>query len=240
MCDKKRCQDLHAIKLITDEPVVDHRRDQVPNPYNWDTHKNIQYFVPSNYHYNYFNNTWFWKTNATQYYYGSNAAAASNKKSSWVIKKTSGREENQSRQPQEPEIFSILWIDENSEENSHLAKKFHMGTKAEIQFFKRFADGLAYLQQHKDSIRSSPSKYLLICRGYYRNENKNPLDLLQNLDRYQLSNVPIIVFTQDKSGLLGHLYQQAASLGIDDWEERLQITNDAGEFASIVKHLIRN
>lgn len=60
MCNPKHCRDLHAIKTISDDP------DRlpikvVPNSYDWETHKNSPFFIPSNYSSQYFDDRWFWK-----------------------------------------------------------------------------------------------------------------------------------------------------------------------------------
>lgn len=242
MCDKQRCLDLHAIKIITDGPrAPDHKRDQIPNPYNWNDHKNTPYYVPPNYHYPYFDARWFWKMKDLQnffnpqwmnFHFGSGGSKPDF--SQFVIE----------RRPRgggagEDKKFSILWIDENNEGNQHFAKKFHLGNEVSVQFFKTFADGTDYLKEHQEKICSSPSKYLLICRGYYKSEDKNPLNLLSFLDYCNLRNVTILVFTQDKSGLVTHLEKQAPSMRAFDWKERLDIVNNAEEFISKVKRLTK-
>ena len=246
MCDKQRCLDLHAIKLITDGPrLPDNKRDQIPNPYNWNVHKNTPYFVPPNYHYPYFDNTWFWKMKDLQNFFNPQwmnfqfgKGGSKGDSSNFVIEQR-GRGAEGRGQVEKPEDkkFSILWIDENNEGNQHFAKKFHLSNEVSVQFFKTYADGTDYLKENQEKIRSSPSKYLLICRGYYKSEDKNPLNLLSFLDYCGLRTVPILVFTQDKSGLVTHLEAQAPSMRAFDWKERLNIVNNAEDFISKVKRL---
>ncbi|UJR08053.1 hypothetical protein I4U23_012330 [Adineta vaga] len=60
MCNPTHCKDLHAIKTISDDR--DHESKEVmDNSYDWETHKNSPFFIPSNYSSNYFKDRWFWK-----------------------------------------------------------------------------------------------------------------------------------------------------------------------------------
>ncbi|CAF1245666.1 unnamed protein product [Rotaria sp. Silwood1] len=97
-----------------------------------------------------------------------------------------------------------------------------------------------YLQKTMEKIKSSSSPFQIICRGYYKSEDKNPLNLLFFLDRSHLKWVPVIVFTQDKEGLMYHLQNQAPSMSIQDWKDRLYIVNNSTDLIAKVKSNIKN
>jgi hypothetical protein len=52
------------------------------------------------------------------------------------------------------------------------------------------------------------------------------LDLLHLLNNHQLKHIPVSVFTQDQQGVQNHLEHEAKSMGINDWKQRLHITNN--------------
>ncbi|CAF3410998.1 unnamed protein product [Rotaria socialis] len=117
----------------------------------------------------------------------------------------------------------VLWIDRESEENNRLMKKISIEACTAVEFCERFSSLEQYLQQHSQEASSSSSAFQIICRGYYKNEDKNPLDVLLLLDRYELGHVPVTVFTQDKEGLMNHLRNEAFSKGISAWKDRLHV-----------------
>ena len=121
----------------------------------------------------------------------------------------------------------ILWIDQKSEENARIAEQLTSDQGIQVDFAETFSRGLNHLQQHRDKIKSPSSTFQVICRGYYRSENKNPMDLLAFLNHHHLKHIRVIVFTQDEHGLQGHLKQQGPSMNIHDWRDRLYITNDS-------------
>ncbi|CAF3580869.1 unnamed protein product [Rotaria sordida] len=84
------------------------------------------------------------------------------------------------------------------------------------------------------------STFHIICRGYYKDEDKNPLHLLRFLSDNSLSHVPVLVFTHDKSGLLTHLQSEAPSMAINDWKQRLFITGNHEELIKNIKEKIAN
>ncbi len=61
MCNPRHCVDLHAIKTISDDPGRSTSVKEVPNTYDWATHKTSPFFIPSNYSSQYFSDRWFWK-----------------------------------------------------------------------------------------------------------------------------------------------------------------------------------
>lgn len=135
----------------------------------------------------------------------------------------------------EDKRLSILWIDKKSSESTRIGIQLNSGRDAKIDYGETFADAEEYLLRNKHTITRAGSKFLIICRGYYKEENRNPLDLLEYLQRHGLNRVPVIVFTQDKTGLISHLQGQASSMRIYDWQQRLFITNNSEELIRNVK-----
>ena len=123
---------------------------------------------------------------------------------------------------------NILWIDEASESNGSVANYIKQTKNVEVEFFETFSQAENYLLANSTKIRV-PGMFQIITRGYHRSENKNPLDLLQILNRLRLYKVPVLVFTQDKMGLLNHLNNQASSMNTNDWRQRLFVTNNSSE-----------
>lgn len=60
MCNPKHCQDLHAVKTLSNDYATEPEA-QISNTYDWEKHKTCPFFIPSNYSSNYFNDRWFWK-----------------------------------------------------------------------------------------------------------------------------------------------------------------------------------
>src|SRR6185437_9760854 len=129
----------------------------------------------------------------------------------------------------------IFWIDKKSEENIQVMNQLTNDKGLQIDFSETFSMAKDHLQRHIQKIKSSSSKFQIICRGYYRNEDKNPLDLLRFLNNHQLEQIPVIVFTQDKQGLQNHLQSQASTMGIYDWRDRLYITEYSKELITKIK-----
>ncbi|CAF1309140.1 unnamed protein product [Rotaria sordida] len=119
----------------------------------------------------------------------------------------------------------ILWIDKKSGDNSDTANQLTSDGKIHIDFRETFAMAQDHIRQISNIIKSPSSTFQIVCRGYYKNENKNPFDLLLLLNKNNLRHIPVIVFTNDKEGLLKHLENQAPSVGLTDWKDRLYITS---------------
>ncbi|CAF2224762.1 unnamed protein product [Rotaria magnacalcarata] len=117
----------------------------------------------------------------------------------------------------------VLWIDWESDENNSLMKKISIEACTAVEFCENFSSLEPYLQQHGQDGSSSSSAFQIICSGYYKNVDKNPLDVLLLLDQGELGHVPVTVFTHDKEGLINHLRNKASSKGISDWKDRLYI-----------------
>lgn len=247
MCNRQRCQDLHTIKVISDDrnDSVNPKREEIPNPYHWNTHNNFHFFIPSNYPFPSFDNTWFWKTNHQPNYFnpqwmnvhfGSDFPMSTNTKSPWTIRTNNQSNADQQQQQMtggKEEKIHILRVDEETSENKHLSTKFH----GQVKFLSTFAMGEEYLHRERRAIRSSPEKSLIISRGFYKNEGKSALDLFQVLQREQIVNVPVLVFTGDKSLLLTRLTEQATNQPINHWKETMQIFDRTEEFLAKVKQL---
>ena len=154
-----------------------------------------------------------WQTNDTQYYQSS-AAAPQNAYFETVPRGSSASKSY------------VLWIDKKSEENANMAKQLTSDQRIQVDFVETFSSAQTHLRRHLDKIRSPSSTFQVICRGYYKSENKNPMDLLAFLNQNRLKHIPVLVFTQDEHGLRGHLKNQAASMNIYDWTDRLYISND--------------
>ncbi|CAF4412295.1 unnamed protein product [Rotaria magnacalcarata] len=108
------------------------------------------------------------------------------------------------------------------------------GNDIKFDFYETLSSAEEHVLRLKHKIKSS-SNFQIICRGYYRDENKNPLDLLKFLNANELSHVPVVVFTKDKNGLISHLEKQAPSMDIRDWDHRLFITSSSQELITKVK-----
>ncbi|CAF2935817.1 unnamed protein product [Rotaria sp. Silwood2] len=231
MTDQQRCQDLHSIKVVADDS---HRRRQQPNniinnTWTWNNYKDVKFYIPQNYNYNFFDYTFFWNLNNTFDYFGSNASTAQTTQSGPDRAATAASSDSP----------RILWIDKKNNDSSNVEKQLSGDKHVKIDFFEKFSQAEDHLLRNKDKIKSS-SKLQIICRGYYKDENKNPLNLLHLLNQHNLKYVPILVFTQDKSGLNHHLQKQAPSMGIDDWKQRLFITSSSEELVTKIKENISN
>ncbi|CAF3651357.1 unnamed protein product [Rotaria socialis] len=132
----------------------------------------------------------------------------------------------------------ILWIDKKDGENDIIAKHLESNGHIHIEFFETFSSLQNYLQKSTRPIKSSP--FQIISRGYYKNEDKNPLDLLLFLNQNDLKHVPVIVFTKDKSGLETRLASQGSSKGVYDWKDRLCIITNPKELIAKCKSNIAN
>jgi hypothetical protein len=141
----------------------------------------------------------------------------------------------------ESPMWFILWIDKKSDDIIHVMKQLTSDKSVKIDFCETLLEAENHLLRHLDKIKSS-STFQIICRCYYKHENKNPLNLLQFLNNHGLNCIPVLVFTQDKCGLLHHLENQAPSMGINDWKQRLIITDNSEKLVRrstenmIIKH----
>ncbi|CAF4520062.1 unnamed protein product [Rotaria socialis] len=236
MCNPSMCTDLHCIKLIHDEPG---RREttNVVNPYVWNVDKDKSYYIPPNYTYPNFDYTFFWKLNdnfnyfnsiwigghAVPFVWGKPQTDHSNYPDRTIVAPTT-----------EAQMLFVLWIDKKNIENTHIVNKLTSEKNVTVDFRETYSSGEAHISTIKNKIKS-PSTFLIICRGHYKDENKNPLNLLRFLNYNSLRHVPVIVFTQDKNGLQNHFHNQASSMDTRDWQQRLFITSSSDELIMEVK-----
>ena len=172
----------------------------------------------------------YWSTDI--YYYPTENWPDTSTNTTWPMEEPSkDSSQNNSRilpNDQSSKKCNILWIDEASESNGSVANYIKQTKNVEVEFFETFSQAENYLLANSTKIRV-PGMFQIITRGYHRSENKNPLDLLQILNRLRLYKVPVLVFTQDKMGLLNHLNNQASSMNTNDWRQRLFVTNNSSE-----------
>ncbi|CAF1252449.1 unnamed protein product [Rotaria sp. Silwood1] len=121
----------------------------------------------------------------------------------------------------------ILWIDKKNADNSDVANQLISDGKIHVDFRDTFAMAQDHIRQILNKIRSPSTAFQIVCRGYYKQENKNPFDLLLFLNKNNLKHIRVLVFTNDKQGLINHLEYQAPSVGLLDWKDRLYITSDS-------------
>jgi hypothetical protein len=249
MSNPQYCSDLHCIQLVTDDSrrqrdEHNQRDNNIQNPYNWNAHKDKKYYVPANYPYQDFHYTFFWKNNDMFNYFNSiwqnGQVIPYEWKKAYVqpnvynnYKMAGGTDDDDS-----PRWF-ILWIDKKTDDNSNVVKQIIREKDVKFDFCETLSEAENHIMRHVDQIRSS-STFQIICRGYYKQENKNPLNLLQFLNNQGLHRVPVLVFTQDKSGLLTHLQRDAPSMGINDWQQRLFITNTSEKIVNKCKENMVN
>lgn len=135
------------------------------------------------------------------------------------------------------EDFLILWIDENNQEHEGYVKKFEKFGRIHVDFKETYDDAVHYLVNNRVKIQSYRG-FLIICRGYYRNENKNPLDLLKYLDQHGFCNQPIVVFTTRKMNLIKRFDEEAKQKGLREWRHAIEITIDDSDLIPRVKYYI--
>ncbi|CAF3819465.1 unnamed protein product [Rotaria magnacalcarata] len=233
MCNKDLCQDLHTIQLV-DNGTARLRTTDVVNPYNWSDHKHKPYYIPPNYPYQDFDFTFFWKLNDTFNYFANMWSQETTVPPVWGPLPTDDivRSDRTPVLPKnEVQMSFILWIDKHNIANTHIEQRLTIDRDVKVDFCETYTRGEAHISRLRERIRSS-STFQIICRGYYKEENKNPLNLLQFLNSNGLSHIPVIVFTQDKSSLTNHLERQAPVMGLHDWQQRLFITNSSEELTA--------
>ncbi|CAF3509485.1 unnamed protein product [Rotaria socialis] len=241
MTNPQLCHDLHCIRLVED--TQDRRRTtNIVNPYDWNVDKNKKYYIPSDYTFPDFDFTFFWKVNDHFNYFKNISTDGEMVPFIWAqsnVDSDKHRSHKRETTRDEERAVFVLWIDKKSTENTHVMEKFTSGTNITVDFRETYSSAEAHLSKIKDRIQSS-SNFLIICRGFYKYENKNPLNLLRFLNDNGLDYVPVIVFTQDKDGLLHHFKSQASSIGVRDWEHRLFITSSSEELITKIKEKIHH
>lgn len=231
MCNPQHCQDLHAIKLVGNDRATPDSGNVV-NPYNWNIDNEKKFFIPPNHNAYSIGFDFFWKCNDTFNYFHSIW------KNGKVHQFMQGQSAAFGTASDEHTHAFILWIDRKAHDHAHIEQQLSHGERIKLDFCETMSKGERHLLTHIDKIRSSPSPFQIICRGYYKDENKNPLDLLQFLDTHRLQHIPVLVFTQDVSGLNGHLQHQAPTKGTHDWKQRLFITDNSEKLVTAIRENI--
>lgn len=231
------CQDSHVVKEIMNvsqdasKPV-----QNVPNPYDWETHKTQYHFTPISFDFGNIDYRWFWKNfnymhNLT-WVFGSPPPSLAETQRTTAIERVSQRSHFAKK-------FFILWIDVKTPQHLQLARKLEEKGNVQVDFAETYAKGEKYLSERKAKIQSW-NRFLIICRGYFREENKNALNLLQCLDNNHLAMYSVIIFTRDKDGLMAKFDEQAPQMGLYGWRRRLQVTNQSKDFMEKLEYHIEH
>ena len=238
MANPQYCSDSHAVKLVADD--VRRHREKIHNTYDWNVDKDKKYVVPSNYPYEDFDYKFFWKTNDMFNYFNTMWVNGKAVPFTWKMSQSAASGERDQRaivSTNEPSVCYILWIDRMTSDNRRVVDQLAAeNNNVKIEFHDTLSASQNYILTNMDKIRSSPT-FQIICRGYYRHENKNPLNLLEFLNNHGLRHIPIIVFTEDTAGVEHHFQNQAPSMNIYDWQERFTLTSSS---ESLVKRIKRN
>ncbi|CAF3309267.1 unnamed protein product [Rotaria sp. Silwood2] len=259
MSDPKYCSDLHTIKTIS-EGARRRREQRIQNANisnnQKDTHiygKDHPKHLENSAHNgtidgddddddddddkdDYYKDKKFWKTDRSDYIA---AKILPNPGPPHLVPGSSPRPrpfiERQSQANNSSSKSYILWIDKKSGDNSGIANQLIADGNVHIDFRESFAKAQDHIREVLNKIKSPSSTFQIVCRGFYRHENKNPFDLLLLLNKNNLRHIPVIVFTNDKQGLISHLEHQAPSVGLIDWKDRLYITSDAKKLVTKCK-----
>ena len=236
MCNSAHCQDLHVIKIV-ENGQQKHNEINNPNSYNWNIDNDNKFFIPTDYLHHDIGYKFFWKMNDTFNYFSSvwNNGQIENFKWNKMFSHTHPHQMNFLSKNENTKSF-VLWIDRKDHDQIQIEQQFNDG-QFHFDFCETISKAEHHLLTHMTKIKSSSSSFQIICRGYYKDENKNPLNLLTFLHNHQLNQIPVSVFTQDIAGLEMHLQNQATSMGIHDWKQRLFVTNNTQE---LIKHVKQN
>ena len=235
---------MHAIKTVSNDDSNRRRaHHSTPNTYDWFKHGNgHSSIIPPNFGDDSFSNTWFWKMSDPHDFFRQQGNMSS--KSFFTFQTTSsshtyqhGHAEKIPKGKSSPNNATtyILWIDARTSENAHRAQPFISKPGFKIDFQETMSMAEAHLLRHREKIRSPSSQFQIICRGYYKSENKNALNLIDFLNKHQLTHIPIHVYTQDKQGVFNIMQQQAPSMGINDWKQRVRIVEDPEELSQNIR-----
>lgn len=206
------------------------------NTYDWNRDKGKRYSVPSEYPYPDFDCTFFWKLDDNFDYStkrSKNEPTIPPSPKNLVVDTEYNRPRRELSPYNTVKKSFILWIDAKSPPNAHTEQRLTTSMDVQVDFRETYAEGERHLSRIKNRIK--PSTFLIICRGYYKTEDKNPLDLLQFLNQQGLRQILVIVYTQNKSDVMYYLQRQAPSMYINDWKERLFITDRSDDLIDKVK-----
>ncbi|CAF0735127.1 unnamed protein product [Adineta ricciae] len=95
----------------------------------------------------------------------------------------------------------IIWIDVQ-ENNTRVVEEIRKNIPSvEIEFCRTFEDAKTLITQQERQMESR-SKFIVICRGYFPNEQKGFKDVAQMLENLELQAVPMGVYTSNREYLL--------------------------------------
>lgn len=226
------CQDLHTIKMFNDEPYY-RRKEGSESLYGLDIGKGNDSDIPPNYCYPDFDFTFFWKLNDVLHYFKyiwKNGQAIPMALSDPSETDNKGVDDHKISRNNRVKFQSVVWIDNRNNGNEKFAQKLR-DIDLDVQFCETFRDGIEHIQRIMFKIKSCQ----IICRGYYADEKRNPLNLLAFLNEHSLYDISVIVFTKDEPGLMYNLKKQAPSMEIFDWQQRLHITSNPDELFRKIK-----
>lgn len=133
--------------------------------------------------------------------------------------------------------FRIVWIDRRTNENSHLANLIDQQFDVKWNFIEKYSLGEKFLFENKENLRST-FRFLIICRGFYSDENKSPIDLHFYLLQLKLGRLPILIYTTNKTTLNQHFDKQSNERNLSQWKNRFEIVDDQRDFLSKVKFFL--
>ncbi|CAF0766498.1 unnamed protein product [Didymodactylos carnosus] len=212
MTNPKLCLEAHAVRAVRRDEPQTVQSNTLPYPITdpvW-TGTSAPPFLPT------LPANWGWSSMDTTDIYGWDK----NKANTNYSIETTKREETE-KQPQTSNDPHILWIDNESEDP--LCRHLKAESGVNIAFCETIAMAEEYLSKNIQYIKNCRS-FQIVCRGYYKSENKNPLNILHLVDKNRIScSTPILVYTRDKSGVEKWLAQSPTQA----WRQRLFITDSA-------------
>lgn len=216
MCNREFCVDLHAITNIEKHQYYHEEAKQaIPADWNKNTSSKSGDTSPKS-----IPHKFFWKLEKQVNYLHS-------------IWQNLHFEDNTTNQQ------CFLWIDIKSDDNTYVASRLKRSTNMNAEFCETYSQGEKYILKNQEKIRSI-KMFILICRGYYSKENKNPLDLIRLLIAKDLPNVYIFVFTSDKNGVQYHIDKQASPSELLECRQRLCLTDKTAELIARINQRMKN
>ena len=121
----------------------------------------------------------------------------------------------------------------------YIADRLKQNTNINVNFYETYAKGEKYILKHLDKVKSM-KQFIIICRGYYAKENKNPLNLIQLLLANNLQHIYVFVFTKHKQGVKYHIEKQATTSELAECQQRLYIADDTSELIARINLRMNN
>lgn len=239
MSNPDLCTDLYTIKTISSSN--DHAKSNQSRKHSYtdiDTNNILSNDFPDD-----FDVKQFWDTAQNGNFAYSSWKSVEKQSFTWTsgqVKQTFHKSVEKSSIKSTLEQARVLWIDKKTDEILEMVKRLSHEIHVEVEFCEKFSYVESYFKKNIEYFTSSSLPFQIICRGYYKYEDKNPLDLLCLLNSYNLQHIPVTVFTNDKEGLIGHLKSQAPSKGTNDWKSRLYIVRHRTDLIDNVKANIKH